>query len=632
VTNAGLDLLSDPDTAQATYDVVRGVAAGLVMVLAGYTLYHLTADVRPASGLVLLMDQTVCAVSAIAFWLMLRRRIPVNWAHGVVALLGLLIAGDTAATVVIQGEGSDLQFMQAVALAGGTLVLSGRALGILLLGTAAMAIPSAALVSSRDGLMDFIVMQTATSMFAVALYCTRVRAQEKLLRACQRASEAAHKLGRALGRAGREFAELERSNQQRCELEERLRQAQKIEALGTLAGGLAHDMNNVLGAITAAASTALESCSAEVRSELMDVLAAARRGETLTRNILSFARPGPTQTAPFRVDAVAQEVGGLLGRMLPKSIILDLRCQAGESWVEGDAGQVSHLLTNLCLNSADAIQGQGRIQVSTRPVELNAEQARQLGTVPGRYVELSVEDTGCGIPAEVQARVFEPYFSTKLDQQHSGLGLSMVYATIQQHHGGIALQSTVGRGTTVTVVLPSRREAPSESVLRRPRMPRVDTVRNHLLFVDDEPLLRRAGRRIAARLGFQVHLAADGREALELFIRHPTEIGAVVLDLAMPVMSGEECLRQLRELDSALPVVLASGFPKDYDVQKLLEDPHTRYVLKPYEFMDLAEALASLLGVRSRASTTLAAKEQALRGNESGPWSTLGKDGKAPHP
>jgi signal transduction histidine kinase/CheY-like chemotaxis protein len=574
------------------------VAGGHVLVFSGFTLYHLTADPGAAAGLVIALDQVVLIASVLAFWLMLRRKIPIDWAHSVAVTFGLLVAANTASSVIVQGEGSDLQYMQAIVLGAGAIVLSNRAFALILLGAAAMGLPAAAVVCSRDQLIDFVVMQSTTSLLSLALYYTRLRSQKKLLALRQRAAQTATELGRALARAEHEFAEHERSDQKRRELEERLRQAQKLEALGTLAGGLAHDMNNVLGAITATASTAIEAHSASnpAHQELVDVLEAARRGETLTRNILSFARRGPTQSAPFRVDAVVANVATLLKRTLPKHIMLTVDCQAGECWADGDAGQIGHLLTNLCLNSADAIEGHGRIQVSTRPVQLDGDQAKKFGTAPGSHVELSVSDDGHGIAAEVLPRVFEPYFSTKLDQQHSGLGLSMVYGTVQQHRGGIAIRTAADQGTTVTVVLPILAHAPSESKVRRCLAPQVDPVRNHVLFVDDEPMLRRAGQRIAKSLGFQALVACDGREALELFSEHRSRIGAVVLDVAMPVMSGAECCRTLRQWDPAVPIVLVSGFPKDHDIQTLLENAHTRYVRKPYDRDDLTEALVAVLG------------------------------------
>jgi len=601
---ANPDLLSDRDTAEATYQVIRGLAGGLVLVYLAFTLYHATADTGSAAKMVTLVDQLPLLASLLAFVLMAKRKIPTQWAHAVAVTLGLLVAFNTAISVVIQGEGSDLRYMQAVVLGAGAVALSGRAFVILLLGTAIMGVPSALAVCTRRELMDFVVMQTATSMFGVALFYTRLPSQKKLLRLRQRAAQNAIELRHALERAEHAFAEHQRSDDRRRELEEQLRQAQKLDALGTLAGGIAHDMNNVLGTITVIASAALRATAEDspTHQDLADITEAARQGATLTRNILSFSRRGTSHGAPFYVDEVVAEVETLLTRTLPKHVTLTTDCQARSAWVSGEPGQIAHLLTNLCLNSADAIMHHGRVLVRTRTVELDLQQATSLGTAPGLHIELTVIDDGRGIAPEVLPRVLEPYFSTKEGGQHAGLGLAMVYGTVQQHHGGIAIQSVVGEGTTVRVVLPATRGAPSAKSVQGLCAVKIDPSLNHLLFVDDEPMIRQGGQRIAVSLGFEVLMASDGREALQVFSKHGLQIGAVILDVAMPGMNGADCCRALRQLAPTLPIVLTSGFPKDLDIQSLLENPHTRYVRKPYDQEDLAEALAAVIGAAQAAA------------------------------
>lgn len=593
----GADLLSDRDTLEATYEIVQGLAGGLVLIFLAFTFYNVLEPQSPNSRLVMTLDQGPMAASLVAFWLMRRRWIRVDRAHPIVVSLGLCVALNVALTVVLQDEPSDLRYMQGVVIGAGAIVLSSLSLVVLLVGTAALALPAALRVCSQGELMDFLVMQTTTSLLSVALYQGRVRTQKKLLALRQRAAQSAAELGQALARAEHEFAEHQRSDDQRRELEERLRQAQKLEALGTLAGGVAHDINNVLGAVTATASAAAvaHAQGEEVHRELADILAAARRGGTLARNVLSFARQGPIQMAPFRVEEVVRQVETLLVRTLPKNVQLSADCSAGEGWVDGDADQIGHALMNLCLNSADAIDGPGRIHIATRQTELDAKRASDLGTTPGQHVEILVSDTGRGIPPETLARVFEPYFSTKLHLSHSGLGLAMVYGTVQRHRGGISIRSTVGEGTLVTMVLPSRKGCPAQAMLRRQIALEIDPARNVLLFVDDEPVLRRAGERIVRHLGFQPVVAADGREALEVYGRHRASVGAVVLDVAMPVMDGAECFRALRGLDGQLPVVLTSGYAKDQDVPALLNGPRVRFLRKPYAGDELAEALAEVL-------------------------------------
>jgi signal transduction histidine kinase/CheY-like chemotaxis protein len=604
-----IDLLDDPSTREGMYESVRSLCAGLVFIFVGFTLYRVHEIDVPPAKLLMVLDTAVWVIAAFCLWLMHRRRLPVPLAHPLAVALGLLVAANTSATVVLQGEGSDLRYIQAVVIGGGALALSGRSLTVLLLGTALLALPAAHAVSTRDELLDFVVMQITTSFLAVALCHGRLRNQRRMVALRRRTEQTALDLREALARAEREFAEHQRTEARRSELEEQLRQAQKLEALGTLAGGIAHDMNNVLGSITAIASTTLESLppGSGTHQELSDVLSAARRGATLTRNILSFARRGPTHTSSFRIDAAVHDLESLLQRTLPKRIQVRVECGADEVWVEGDAGQIGHLLMNLCLNSADAIEGTGSITVGTRFVELGSD-VHGYGTPPGSYVEIAVTDDGRGIAPEVLPRVFEPYFSTKTQTEHSGLGLSMVYGTVQQHRGGISIKSDVGRGTTVSVVLPTRPRPSSVPKIKSARPVPVDPQRNVLLFVDDEPLLRRAGKRMAKSLGFEALTAANGREALEIHASEPSRIAAVVLDVAMPVMSGEECFKELRLRDPELPVVFASGFSKDHDIQALLLEPRTRYVSKPYERDSLAQALTAALGPARRSDRAAARK------------------------
>jgi signal transduction histidine kinase/CheY-like chemotaxis protein len=590
------DLLSDRDVAEATYEIVRVLAIALAIVFLAFTIYHATADPNPSARLVIAVDQVVLLTSAVIFVLMLRRKIPLHWAHAAAVLLGLMVAANTAATSLLRGDGNDLNYMQAVILGGGALLLSYRALGLLLSGTLIMGMSAAVVVCNRESFINLVTMQSTTTMVSIALYYTRLVSQKKLLQLRRHAARATEDLGRALARAEHAISEHRRSDEKRRELEEQLRQAQKLEALGTLAGGVAHDMNNVLGSITAVASAALDiqPQGSDARQDLIDILETAHRGETLTRNILSFARREPTHSTPFRLDAVVLKVDTILRRTLPKRVALAVDCQAPDSWVNGEAGQIGHLLTNLCLNSADAIEHQGHISVSTRSVVLDAQQASQFGTTPGPNVRLTVSDDGRGIPPEVLPRVLDPYFSTKTDHEHAGLGLAMVYGTVQQHRGGITIQSTVGQGTTITVVLPALEQLSAPPSPDSPQMLRIHPERNRLLFVDDEPTLRRAGKRIAQLLGFEVLTAGNGREALDVFFQYSASVGAVVLDIAMPVMSGAECCRVLHEKHPTLPIVLVSGFSKDHDIQTLLDNPHTRYVRKPYDKRDLEEALASV--------------------------------------
>jgi len=291
---------------------------------------------------------------------------------------------------------------------------------------------------------------------------------------------------------------------------------------------------------------------------------------------------------------VVLEVEALLRRTLSKHIELKTDCGCQGWVVMGDAGLVSHALMNLCLNSSDACLEHGLIAIQTRVVELCADEAQLLGVKPGDYVEISVRDDGHGMSPEVLRRAFEPFFSTKDGQRRSGLGLPMAYGTIQQHHGGLKVQSEPEKGTCVRVVLPALRRTNALVEQKSRRSVQVNSLRPVALFVDDEPLLRKAGKRMMSSLGYEVMLASNGQEALEIYAEHRHRIGVVVLDVAMPIMSGAECCRELKRMNAKIPVLLASGFPKGADLHSLLTLPNVHYLQKPYELDDLVTNLAEL--------------------------------------
>ncbi|MBN1611977.1 MAG: response regulator [Polyangiaceae bacterium] len=586
----------DPELLGVLFETIRWLAALIATMFAAFTVYNLTRlDARGVKQ-VLVVDQVGLAIAAVVFWGTHRRRVPLAWAHPAGFLLAVSVSTDVAYSVYAYGEPTQLQYLIAIAVGAGAMEVSTVWLIAILSTADALALWATLLVCSGATLVDYLMMQVGATGLAIVVFAGRMKGQRKLLDFRRRDEQRARELRAALDRAEREFAEHQVSERQRQLLEEQLRQAQKLEALGTLAGGVAHDINNVIGAITAIASTTLPELPPGTpgRREMQHMLAAARRGTTLTRNLLGFARQDAPKNEPFSLNEVVLEVEALLRRTLPKSIEFGVRCEGPRLSVVGDSGLVTHALMNLCLNSADAIAGHGSIIVQTSVLSLDEAGAREYGVEPGVYAELAVRDDGHGMTPEVLERIFEPFFSTKSTKRRSGLGLSMVYSTVQQHRGGLKVTSQPGQGTLITVVLPAyeqRRDAASPRVRR---VPAVNPERRIALFVDDEPLLRRAGKRMLVSLGYEVLLASNGRDALTRFKENRERIGVVVLDVAMPVMSGPECFHELRKVDPEIPILLASGFAKGHDIQSLLACERTRYVRKPYELDDLAAALAEL--------------------------------------
>lgn len=571
------------------------MAASVALIYLGYFAYNVTRIEVPGVRLVMWLDWGSVLIAGLVFWSARPPRLPGSWVHAAGAMLALSVASDTALSAVIYGEGSDLEYLIAVAVGGAAITISTYWYAFILLTTGMLGVWAAYTVCPRDEFIDTLVVQFGASMVGVVIFLSRVRWLRKLLGFRMRDARTTHDLKQALARAEREFQEHQAMERRQRELVEQLRQAQKLEALGTLAGGVAHDINNVIGAITAIASTTVHDLpiGAQGRRELQQILAAARRGTTLTRNLIRFARQDQPVHVPFNLDEIVVEVEALLRRTIGKHVGLSADCQCAGWAVIGDAGLISHVVMNLCLNAADAIVERGEISIHTRVQELVISDARAMGVASGKYLELTVADNGKGMPPEVLDRAFEPFFSTKESKRRSGLGLPMVYGTVQQHRGGLKVESQPGVGTSVRVVLP----AVLQSVIEEQRpasIPRIDQARSIALFVDDEPLLRRAGKRMLTVLGYKAMLASNGKDAFEQFVKHRERIGVVVLDVAMPVMSGVECFERIREIDPNLPIVLASGFPKGHDLQPLLRSNKTRYLRKPYELEELSAALVDL--------------------------------------
>ena len=608
------DVTKDTETLAMVSEALRLLSGGVALIYFAYSAYNLGRVSQRGVLTVMLLDQVPIVVAVVIFTLSHFRRLRKEWVHVASTALALSVAANIALTTRTYGSPDELENMIAVAVGGAAIVMSTRWLVVVLAGTLGCALWAASGVCTPGEFVGVAVTQIAAVIVAIIIFLGRIRGQRRLLELRRRDAQTTQELKQTLARAEREYQEHQASERQRLALLDQLRQAQKLEALGTLAGGVAHDINNVIGAITAIASTAVRQLpdEADGRRELREILVAARRGTTLTRNLVRFARQEEPRNAPFIVDEVVKEVEVLLRRTFAKHIELRTHCSSSEWSVIGDAGLIGHALMNLCINSADAITERGRITIETRARVLAVVESQQMGVPAGQYVELLVSDNGYGMSRDVLDRAFEPFFTTKDQKRRSGLGLPMVYGTVQQHRGGLQIESQPGEGTQTRIVLPAVAMSASPKVQTLHQTPRVDSLRPAALFVDDEPLLRRAGKRMLSSLGYEVMLARDGQDALDKFMQHRHRIGVVVLDVAMPRMSGTECCVQLRRLEPTVPIVLASGFPKGNDLQPILALQATTYLRKPYELDDLSRVLVEL-GDAYRHSTRLACQVNLVR-------------------
>lgn len=383
-------------------------------------------------------------------------------------------------------------------------------------------------------------------------------------------------------------------------LEERLRESQKLEALGRLSGAIAHDFNNILETIVGFAALIRDGVAeGEIaRGHADTVLRAATRAADLTRQLQAFGRTGRVAYRAVSLNDIVRDVVSLL----PPAVVGRLRVEQdldpalGPVW--GDPGQLHQVLLNLVVNAADAMPDGGAMCVRTRL--LNAVRALPVvdGTLPrGRYALLRVRDTGAGIPDDVVPHVFEPFYSTKSDNgdaRHQGLGLSVVYGVVRQHGGGVRVRSRPGQGTTFDVVLPLSDRRPEEA--REPAAAAaVAGGGERILVVDDEPDILLLDRTVLGRAGYEVVVAASGADAVRTFEREAGTIGAVILDLVLPDRSGGEVFAAIRAIAPHVPVLVASGHDREGVAPEIFQHARTAFLPKPYEPAELVAALRMVL-------------------------------------
>ena len=384
------------------------------------------------------------------------------------------------------------------------------------------------------------------------------------------------------------------------ERDEQLRQAQRMEAIGTLAGGVAHDFNNILTAILGYTGL-LKRLDTQIEGieKAADVMEkAAKRGAVLTQQLLGFARKGKNESAAVDLAVVVDEVAELLQRTIEKNIVIRRTGKAASVVVIGDPGQLHQVVLNLAVNSRDAMPGGGEIQFDTSIVTLTDDDCRrQPGTSPGDYVRLAVTDTGCGIAASVRERIFEPFFTTKELGKGTGMGLAMVYGIVRNHGGAIGVTSEVDRGTTIEILLPHAAAAVPADAPHRPEL--AVTGSGRILVVDDEDGVREVAADLLSCLGYEVTTAPNGVAAVSQYRQSGHEIDVVLLDLAMPGMDGRDCFRALKTINRDVKAVLCTGYGFNVAAQQLLDEGMVGIVSKPYSIEQLSDAIAKALhGVR----------------------------------
>ncbi len=394
-----------------------------------------------------------------------------------------------------------------------------------------------------------------------------------------------------------DITERKRTEKERARLEAQLRQAQKMEAIGTLAGGIAHDFNNILSAIvgyTEMAEVDLPEGSVSKRN-LRRVLDASNRAKDLVNRILAFSRQTEHEAKPMRVDLVVKEVLKMLRSSLPTSIELGSSIAPDLPATIGDPTQVYQVLMNLCTNAAQAIEDEhGTIEVTVDEVQIDHDHTAGIGDLPpGPYVRLHIADTGAGMSAEVQERIFNPYFTTKEAGKGTGLGLAVVYGIVQECGGGIVVDSEPGQGTTFTVYFPATDQ--EESLPLETERDLLPLGQERILFVDDERPITELVKQYLDRLGYVVTTRQSSPEALELFRGDPRAFDLVVTDMTMPAMTGDELAEELLAIRPDLPIILCTGYSHRISEAKAREIGIRAFLMKPLTQQELARTVRRIL-------------------------------------
>jgi len=363
------------------------------------------------------------------------------------------------------------------------------------------------------------------------------------------------------------MSRLWRSDRERRSLEAQLRESQRMESIGTLAGGIAHDFNNILAAILGNVALAREDTGAghPAQKSLEQIHKASLRARDLVQQILAFGRRQPQALVNQPLQPLVEESVRLLRSTLPAAVELETVLAHEGLHADADGTQVQQVLMNLCTNAWHALQGRpGRIQVGLEPFAVDEDEAatRSAGPLPaGRYAHLWVRDNGVGMDAATQARIFEPFFTTKPTGQGTGLGLSVVHGIVAAHHGAIRVDSAPGQGTTMHLYFPVTDPAP----LQEPAPPAtapgaLQGAGQHVAYVDDDEVIVLMVERLLQQGGYRVSSFRDGREAVAAIAAQPLAFDLVITDFNMPVFSGLDVARALREVRADLPVVISSGY------------------------------------------------------------------------
>jgi signal transduction histidine kinase/ActR/RegA family two-component response regulator len=384
------------------------------------------------------------------------------------------------------------------------------------------------------------------------------------------------------------------------QLENQLRQAQKMEAIGTLAGGIAHDFNNILAAIMGHTELALMQLDQKDNAQkyLSEVLNASDRAKELVAQILSFSRHGDQKLKPMQISSIIKEALRLIRSTLPTTVQIEKQIEFPDSIVVGNPTQIHQIMMNLCTNAAHAMKKTGgtlSVQLQSMDVPADAEEFASEGSTnlpPGRYVRLVIADTGHGIAPHLLNRIFDPYFSTKEKDVGTGLGLAVVQGIVQNHGGVIEVESTIGVGTRFFIYLP---RVESEIKPELAALQSIPTGNESILFVDDDPTLAELGGKLLRTLGYSVVTETDPNKALARYMEHPGSFDLIITDLIMPGLTGDALAARILEDQPGMPIIVCTGFSERHGETEILAAGIRGMLYKPMTIYKMANVIRQAL-------------------------------------
>ncbi|MBV7338566.1 response regulator [Chloroflexi bacterium TSY] len=388
---------------------------------------------------------------------------------------------------------------------------------------------------------------------------------------------------------------------QHKQAEEALREAQRLDSLGVLTGGIAHDFNNMLTGILAQTSLAAAKLpqGSQAHGHINKAMKSAANAADLTKQLLVYAGKAQKEIATLDLNKLIHETATLVDATLPDTIDLEFSLLEKVLWVEGDTGQIQQVILNLILNGAEAIQplrGQVHLTTSITTISQNQRQNVAYGQKPlepGRYVCLSVSDTGSGMDDETKQHIFDPFFTTK--ENGHGLGLSSILGIVRTHHGLVSVDSEEEAGTTFTLLFPAVTQSREHQEIPMPTIRKSTSPSPLVLIVDDEEPVRDAVVEILDMAGIRTITAEDGHEGIQKYKEHRQDIGLTILDLKMPVMNGEETFTALQEIDPAAKVIFSSGYGEEEIVERMMQRGIEHVLQKPYDMYTLITTVRDVL-------------------------------------